>query len=84
MFQQEGNLVYTDDPLVIVGDIHGQYYDFIKILQMSGNPKKHKYVFLGDYVDRGNFSVEVLTLLCCLKVNYASNIIMLRGNHESL
>lgn len=50
---------------------------------MSGNPKKTKYVFLGDYVDRGNFSVECLCLLLSLKINFPENILMLRGNHES-
>jgi len=83
LFQKEGNILYTEDPLVIVGDVHGQYYDLIKLLSMSGSPKKTKYVFLGDYVDRGNFSVEVLCLLCSLKINFPENILMLRGNHES-
>lgn len=62
--------------------MHGQYYDFVKIIEVGGDPSKTKYIFLGDFVDRGNFSVEVLLLIFSLKINYPNNIFMLRGNHE--
>ncbi|CAD8099262.1 unnamed protein product [Paramecium sonneborni] len=82
IFKNEGSLIHLSDPLTVVGDIHGQFYDFLKILDVGGNPESQKYVFLGDYVDRGPFSIEVLILLYSLKINYPRTIYMLRGNHE--
>src|SRR5690349_15906604 len=52
LFKSEGNLIYLEDPLNVVGDIHGQYYDAIKILEIGGDPGDTKYLFLGDFVDR--------------------------------
>lgn len=73
-----------DDPVTIVGDIHGQFYDFLKLLEpaVGGDPEITKYIFLGDYVDRGSFSVEVLILILSIKISKPKTIIMLRGNHE--
>lgn len=70
--EKEPNLLSLHDPVTVVGDIHGQYYDFVKLLDVGGNPsnKGQKYLFLGDYVDRGSFSVEVVLLLYSLKLNF--------------
>jgi serine/threonine-protein phosphatase 2B catalytic subunit len=70
IIEKEPNLLSLHDPVTVVGDIHGQYYDFVKMLDVGGKPQNTKYLFLGDYVDRGSFSVEVVLLLYSLKLNY--------------
>lgn len=82
LFRREPNLILVQDPVTIVGDIHGQYYDFLKLLDLGGNPERTKYIFLGDYVDRGSFSLECVLVLFALKINFPSSITLLRGNHE--
>lgn len=76
----ESNLIKLQNPINIVGDIHGQLYDLIGILDQF-RLGKDKILFLGDYVDRGCFSTEVIVLLLCMKVNWPDRIILLRGNH---
>ena len=69
--------------MVVVGDIHGQYYDLVHMLNKAGDPAKINYLFLGDYVDRGIFGLECMMLLVTIKINYPKKFILLRGNHES-
>ena len=82
MLKKEPNLLKLKDPVTVVGDIHGQYYDFVKMLDVGGDPENTKYLFLGDYVDRGSFSVEVVLLVYSIKLNYPKSVFLLRGNHE--
>lgn len=82
MLKKEPNLLKLKDPVTVVGDIHGQFYDFVKMLDVGGDPENTKYLFLGDYVDRGSFSVEVVLLVYAIKLNYPKTVFLLRGNHE--
>lgn len=82
IFAKEPNLLKLNDPITVVGDIHGQYYDLVKLLEVGGKPGDGQYIFLGDYVDRGSFSIEVVALLFCIKIAYPKRVRMLRGNHE--
>ena len=83
IFLEEPNIIEVDGPVHVCGDIHGRLSDLINIFKMGGNPAKTKYVFLGDYVDRGKKSLEVISLLFAMKIKYPSNITLLRGNHET-
>ena len=83
IIKKEDSMLKISAPLYICGDIHGQYYDLLRVFDILKYPPKSKFLFLGDYVDRGKQSLECLLLLLCLKIQYPSNIFLLRGNHES-
>lgn len=82
IFKNEPQLLEIPAPIYICGDIHGQFDDLLKIFRNIGYPPKEKILLLGDYVDRGDSSIEVITLLFLLKIKFPKHIFMTRGNHE--
>jgi len=82
IFLSQSALLELEAPLKICGDVHGQYHDLLRIFEYGGFPPESNYIFLGDYVDRGKQSLEVVTLMFGFKVKYPENFFMLRGNHE--
>jgi serine/threonine-protein phosphatase PP1 catalytic subunit len=82
VFLSQPALLELSPPVKIVGDIHGQYTDLIRMFEMCGFPPNSNYLFLGDYVDRGKQSLETILLLMCYKLKFPENFFLLRGNHE--
>ncbi len=78
----EENVVPVQAPVTVCGDVHGQVYDLLEIFRLGGEPPKTRYLFMGDYVDRGYHSVETICVLLRLKLRHPSAITILRGNHE--
>lgn len=106
IFKQETTVLQLRAPIKVYGDIHGQYYDLMRLFgtykspveedwpddndlpsdvgRIDGDIDSNDYLFLGDFVDRGNFSLEVMCLLLSLKLKYPRQIHLIRGNHEDI
>ena len=83
LIKEEKMLIELEAPLRVCGDIHGQYYDLLRIFEHCGYPGEYNFLFLGDYVDRGKQSLETICLLLAYKIKFPNKVHLLRGNHES-
>ncbi|XP_027157612.1 serine/threonine-protein phosphatase BSL3 isoform X2 [Coffea eugenioides] len=89
IFSSEPTVLQLKAPIKIFGDLHGQFGDLMRLFDEYGSPSTAgdiayiDYLFLGDYVDRGQHSLETITLLLALKVEYPHNVHLIRGNHEA-
>lgn len=93
--KNESNVQEVKCPVTVCGDVHGQFHDLMELFKMGGKSPDTNYLFMGDYVDRGYYSVETVSLLVCLKVScfcafklgfkvrHKDRVTILRGNHES-
>ncbi|ERM93688.1 hypothetical protein AMTR_s00004p00179740, partial [Amborella trichopoda] len=89
IFLQEPTVLQLRAPIKIFGDLHGQFGDLMRLFDEYGYPSTAgdityiDYLFLGDYVDRGQHSLETITLLLALKIEYPEHVHLIRGNHEA-
>jgi protein phosphatase len=82
LLMNEEILLQIEGSFIIVGDLHGNLHELIIIFRQFEIPPENNFIFLGDYIDRGNFSIETVTFVFLMKIYFPNNIFLLRGNHE--
>ena len=82
LFSEEPNILEIDHDVTIVGDLHGHLFDLLRILYRFGFPPYTNYLFLGDLIDRGECSLEVVVIIFTLKYLFPGKVHIIRGNHE--
>ena len=86
ILSKESNVQEVSCPVTVSGDVHGQFHDLMELFKIGGNSPDTNYLFMGDYVDRGYYSVETVTLLVALKVSRlkssAQNVMLINVNQR--
>ena len=83
VLQKEPNMVTREFPLIVVGDLFGSFEDLRSVFEIHGMPRETSYIFLGNYVDKGPYSLFVFLYLLCLKALNPDHVTLLRGAHET-
>ncbi|EAS04969.2 ser/thr phosphatase family protein (macronuclear) [Tetrahymena thermophila SB210] len=81
--QNQDKLINLKSPVTVVGDLNGQFQDLQEIFQIGGRVPDTNYLFLGNYINKGHYSIECFSYLIALKLRYPSRITLLRGSHET-
>lgn len=82
IISKENNVLEVQCPITICGDIFGRFHNLVELFNLGGRIPYTNYIFMGNYINKGYYSIETLSLLLCLKIRYPKRIYLLRGNHE--
>jgi len=87
VFEEESRLLRIESPVYVFGDLHGNFEDTQFFAEntwpMGMELTAGRFLFLGDYVDRGENGLEVLAYLLSQKIQLPDKVFLIRGNHET-
>lgn len=81
-FKDAHAVIEIEPDIHIIGDVHGNFFDLVRILASLGDPFNKSFLFLGDFVDRGTFSLDVVLFIFTMRCMNPSQVHFIRGNHE--